>query len=249
MNLYVGHILNATCIDGETANEIYNEYQAKGYLDEREKEVAYIDGDCTAFRKSKGTDMFNIRFKKEDAILDNDRRELDDALLGGYHRYGLKDFDGIIKYKYSSNCSRKGKQWVDDKGYIVEFSSHRKEVQRIHKKMQNGLAEHLRTKYGYKVELEADHVDLIGRTKDSNLHYFELKTANSARHCIREAFGQILDYCHYESAENIEKLFIVGPAAPQKNDIAYMNTIRMLYNIPIYYCYFDYNTGKFDIYD
>jgi hypothetical protein len=49
---------------------------------------------------------------------------------------------------------------------------------------------------GHTVLYENAFVDLSIQTSEGDV-LFELKTAPTARTCIREALGQLLDYAHY----------------------------------------------------
>lgn len=112
-----------------------------------------------------------------------------------------------------------------------------------HNIIQNKLKTYLENLGTYtEVLLESDNVDIKAITLDREWHYFELKTS-TPRQCIREALGQILEYAHYPFDNRAKKLYIIGCYALQENEIKYMNLLRTIYNLPIWYKWFDENTN------
>lgn len=108
-----------------------------------------------------------------------------------------------------------------------------------HNIIQNKLKTYLEgTGYYTEVLLESDNVDIKAVTFSGEWHYFELKTS-APRQCIREALGQILEYAHYPFDNRAKKLYIVGCYALSENEVKYMNLLRTIYNMPIWYRWFD----------
>lgn len=112
-----------------------------------------------------------------------------------------------------------------------------------HVKLQNALYGTLIQKYGAKaVQYEKDFVDLT-LTEENRITFFEIKTAPTAKGCIREAMGQLLEYSHYSDKKNASKLIVVGVPIPTAEDIAYIAHLRNLYEIPIWYSSWSWATG------
>lgn len=106
--------------------------------------------------------------------------------------------------------------------------------------------------YGYtKLQLETNpedatdqRIDIKGFSKkDQEWHFFEVMTV-SAKRCIREALGQILEYAHYPNVSRAKKFFIIGPEPPDDNDKAYMQLLRNKYNLPIWFRWFSLKDNK-----
>ncbi|MEQ9415830.1 MAG: hypothetical protein RIF39_18470, partial [Cyclobacteriaceae bacterium] len=57
----------------------------------------------------------------------------------------------------------------------------------------------------------------------------------SALSCIREAMGQIIEYCYYPTNSNASKLIIVSPHSIDVNIKLYMSHLRKVLGIKIYY--------------
>ena len=112
----------------------------------------------------------------------------------------------------------------------------------VHNIIQNELKVSLEQSGNYKyVVLESDNVDIKALTINDEWHYYEIKTS-SARLCIREALGQILEYTHYNCQQHVTNLFIIGQYKPSDREINYISLLRQLYNLPIYYQWYDLST-------
>lgn len=110
-----------------------------------------------------------------------------------------------------------------------------------HNELSNAMVEYLK-KNGYKnIKVEDKYVDIKCTDTVGKKIFFELKTAQTVKSAIREALGQLLEYNHYPNESNADKLIIVTKHEPEKEDIQYLTGLRMVYNIPVYYQYFDMN--------
>ena len=108
-----------------------------------------------------------------------------------------------------------------------------------HNELSNAMVEYLQ-KNGYKnVKAEENFVDIKCIDPAGKMIFFELKTAQTVKSAIREAIGQLLEYNHYPNTKKADKLIIVTKHEPEKSDVQYLLGLRMVYNIPVYYQYFD----------
>ncbi|MCL2601264.1 MAG: hypothetical protein FWD91_00465 [Treponema sp.] len=88
------------------------------------------------------------------------------------------------------------------------------EIDIRHTKIQEKLVTELYKEYG-KNNVSLEHpiygysVDVVVNN-NGQLIFYEIKTAQTARDCIRQALGQILDYAYWPGQKNAEKLVIVG---------------------------------------
>jgi hypothetical protein len=111
----------------------------------------------------------------------------------------------------------------------------------LHNQMQTELYDVLAGKYG------ADHVgtengtgsgtsiDVVVDT-DSFRWFYEIKTVESVKACIRQALPQLLEYAYWDcDSERAEKLIVVGPCPITKAAEAYLEFLRTTFNLPIYY--------------
>ncbi len=110
-----------------------------------------------------------------------------------------------------------------------------------HNELSNAMVEYLKNN-GYKnIKVEENYVDIKCIDKEGKKIFYELKTARTVKSAIRDALGQLLEYNHYPNTKKADKLIIVTKYAPeeQDQDIQYLQGLRRMYNIPIYYQYFD----------
>jgi hypothetical protein len=101
--------------------------------------------------------------------------------------------------------------------------------------LQNALCEHLCGMYGRDaVYYERSFVDLAVE-KDGATTFFEIKIAPTAKTCIRDALGQVLEYGIYPNRLRAFKLVIVGDGAPTSDDRKYLKFLREKFALPVYY--------------
>ena len=117
------------------------------------------------------------------------------------------------------------------------------EMDLLHKRMQKAIKDILLKEGYHRVYLENEHVDIKAFTSDGRKHFFELKTYR-AKESIREALGQILEYTHYPSMNRAEKMFIIGPVAPDEKDLQYLELLRNKYKIPVWFRWYSYEENK-----
>lgn len=76
-------------------------------------------------------------------------------------------------------------------------------------------------------------IDIV--VKNSNLFYYEIKTAPLIRECIREAMGQLIEYAYWSNDKNPDKLIIVSEN-PITNDAKnYLKKLRDEKKLDVYY--------------
>ena len=107
--------------------------------------------------------------------------------------------------------------------------------------MQNRLFESLEKRH-CSVAYEENFIDLTGRDPDC-VTYYELKTQPTARMCIRQAIGQLLDYSHYPGSYRADRLVVVGEAPSTDEDRAYLKLVREGFKLPIQYGWFRWEEG------
>ncbi|GKX31353.1 hypothetical protein SH1V18_38330 [Vallitalea longa] len=110
-----------------------------------------------------------------------------------------------------------------------------------HNELQNAMVEYLNSDSNNKsVTSEVDKVDITVKTITGETIFYELKTCD-VKNAIRLAIGQLLEYCHYPDKNKADKLVIVTKYKPSRIIISYIQHIRHIYKIPIYYQQFDMN--------
>ncbi|QUH27732.1 hypothetical protein [Vallitalea guaymasensis] len=109
------------------------------------------------------------------------------------------------------------------------------------------MVKYLKKDSNYKsVTSEVNNVDITVKTVTGETIFYELKTCD-VKNAIRLAIGQLLEYCHYHDKSKANKLVIVTKYKPSKINISYIQNIRSLYKIPIYYQQFDMTKNQLSI--
>jgi hypothetical protein len=115
----------------------------------------------------------------------------------------------------------------------------------LHNEIQNSLYSKLAKQYGADcvgTEVptgQGTSIDLVVKTADSS-SFYEIKTAYSAKTCIRQAIPQLLEYAYWDCrADKVDRLIIVGPAPATKEADAYLNFLRSQFSLEVYYEQFD----------
>jgi len=80
--------------------------------------------------------------------------------------------------------------------------------------------------------------------KGKSYTYYELKTGMSAQSCIREAFGQLMEYSFWPGAKRADKLVIVGEPVYDADAKAYIKKLCEEFSLPIEYQQFDVESGR-----
>lgn len=119
-----------------------------------------------------------------------------------------------------------------------------------HNHIQRKLHESLVAKYGEGAagtEISSGigtRIDLVLRQGEA-YHMYEIKTGLSARACIREALGQLLEYSHWPGTQMAERLVVVGEPPLDREAAEYLASIRENFSLPLHYCQYQADTGCF----
>jgi hypothetical protein len=84
----------------------------------------------------------------------------------------------------------------------------------------------------------------LGRKRGDGYWFYEIKTALSARLCIREAMGQLFEYAFWPGGKEATALVIVAEATFDESAEAYLREFRARFKIPLYYQQFDMVKGE-----
>ncbi len=118
------------------------------------------------------------------------------------------------------------------------------EMEARHQKMQEGIRKCLEEDGYTDITLEENHVDLQAM-KYGYIYYFEVKTYDTARACIREALGQILEYNHFPNVHRANRMYIVGPVKATEGELQYIKYLRQNYHMNINYLWYSEEEGRF----
>jgi hypothetical protein len=73
--------------------------------------------------------------------------------------------------------------------------------------------------------------------------FYEIKTSNSPRICIREAIGQLLEYSYWPNYTAADELVIVGPRPLDSDAATYISTLRAITGLNLAYASLDIENG------
>lgn len=237
----VGSIDGVRVLDEEEAEFALSEFRNRGWLDDMATDLKEIDVNPSIIRDSKVLDIFNVAFDPQKVKLLDPVRVLQagDPLYPSVNRYVLTSIaSDRPEAELQGDKMRRGSSEPNK----TATSSRRKstapiQVQLRHTRLQNQLFEFLRAR-GDEVMYEEDHVDLKIKRSDADI-LLELKTASSARLCIREGLGQILEYAYWGEDLGASTLAIAGRVHPSPADIEYLKFLRGHYGLPLQYWKFD----------
>jgi hypothetical protein len=107
-----------------------------------------------------------------------------------------------------------------------------------HLEMQRRLADELRREGANSVLLEASlgnrSIDAVARFGE-DLLFYEVKTALTARACLREAIGQLLEYALWPGSTCPSRLVVVGEAPLDSDAQTYLAALNARFPVPIAY--------------
>jgi hypothetical protein len=250
---WVGEIRDLEVIGIEENKRVKKEYQKRGWYKEMERQLSVLGLDPTLLGEWTGNEwLFNVKFKPENCITDKlvEVDPNDKAIPSTrYTLINLNKFPTELEEKDDVQDSifgppqKSGAKPNFAKTSIRTSGPRISEIPHLHYKITESLFTHLE-KSGFKVEYErvspaGGKVDMIG-WKGSNATFFEIKTYPSAKACIREALGQVLEYAIYPAASRAEKLVIVSQNKTTATDQAYIEHLRKSLNLKLEYWAFDH---------
>ena len=108
-----------------------------------------------------------------------------------------------------------------------------------HTPIQIELIEQLASKYGASnVAREHYHqgnrIDVVVSDK-GDIYFYEIKVADSAKACIRQALGQLFEYSYFPNNSNAKKLIVAGESKLDNDCNLYIETLIRKFNIPLEY--------------
>jgi hypothetical protein len=247
---WIGTVRNAKVVSLDESKEILERYKEKSWLQEMIEQIKNIDGDEKDFGKNAPFAFTNIKFKPGDwQLLDPPQRisNKDKTISSTYYVLlnKFKDPDLEISLGEDPNFAP-GHTLRDEKG-VAHYGQRKSEIDRFHCKMQNNAYKQLVAIYGHN-NVRTERPIGIGATVDISVKeggseiFYEFKTNNSIKTCIRESLSQLIEYAYYPDKERAKKLIIVSQNQITKQAKDYLSKIRGQFRIPVYYK--QYNVDK-----
>lgn len=165
-----------------------------------------------------------------------------DELLTPYIYVEKEGTSGIIEYEKNNveptfTFDPKPRQLPQSKEYTLAEKSVNLEIR--HSLLQAKLIELLGDEWGHdNVSAEqlifGKKIDVVLRRNDE-YDFYEIKTCGSAKACIREAIGQLMEYAYWPSAENAKTLIVVGEEPIDSQTAKYLEYLGDKFKLPIRY--------------
>jgi len=247
---WIGTVRNAKVVSPDESKEILERYKEKSWLQEMIEQIKNINGDEKDFGKNAPFAFTNIKFKPGDwQLLDPPQRisNKDKTISSTYYVLlnKLKDPDLEISLGEDPDFTP-GHTLRNEKG-VANYGQRKSEIDRFHCKMQNNAYKQLVTIYGHN-NVRTERPIGIGTAVDISVQegsseiFYEFKTSNSIKTCIREALSQLIEYTYYPDKERAKRLIIVSQNPITKQAKDYLTKIREQFRIPVYYK--QYNVDK-----
>lgn len=249
---WIGEIKNVIVTTPDESKSIYKIYKQNKWLIEMESQLQEVGADVDDFREIQKDYFATIKFKPSDLyLLDEPKRFLrnDPAVTSDYYNLKNKNLNpeliqgGFVFFPGHN----KGKESTRR-----TYRASEKDNDLFHNRMQTAIYQQLCKECGKKnVGTEQDtglgsRVDIAVNAQDGSITFYELKTSNSIRQCIREGLSQLMEYSFFPDKTNASKLIIVSQNKIDQDNEYYINTLRATFNIPIYYQRFNTETNRLD---
>lgn len=241
-NLIVANIKDVYVPDERELSWALSQMVGNGWITGMQNELESLGIDNTPLRNPNPRDIANVRFSPDNVSFYDPR-----LVIGPNHkifrssRYHPFNWDDAFPPTLLQDIvTPPTNQSDDDDPTRSEEGRTRAAIEATsydprHVKLQNTLYRKLCSLYGQaNVEYETDFVDLILKNNQTTI-FIEIKTHLTAKRCVRDAIGQLLEYSHYPSLSKAQELLVVGDAKPNQDDVLYLNILRNTYNIPIKY--------------
>ena len=136
-------------------------------------------------------------------------------------------------FTFTSGCTEK---MSNTSGTIAEKELN---IRLKHNDLQMELYNQLVELYGEKnvgseIRTNNGSIDIVVE-RSGEFWFYEIKTASTARACMRQALGQIMEYAFWPKNKNAEKIIIAGEPKATPTEKKYLEVLKMKFGLPIDY--------------
>jgi hypothetical protein len=246
----IGDIRDALVPEISELSQALGQMRKSGGLDQMIDDLARLNLTAPSLRNPKSpADVFNVRFDPTNVTFYDPRILIPtEHKIQRMNRYQPLDWDDPFPTQAEPQS---GKQQSIQKTRRSEVDRKRAAISGTgysphHVRLQNAMFDYLVKLYGNDaVGYEDSFVDL-SLTEGDQMTFYEIKIAPTPKKCIRDAFGQLLEYAMYPNAKRADRFVVVGDGNPTPDDKDYLTHLRNTFNIPIYYSRWIWKSRKLD---
>jgi len=254
---WVGEINNLEVITPEHANEIKQKYEGYNWLKEMKEQITSSGANNIGFSDWEGINLFNVRYKPIDLLINDDYVELPDLHpVIEQSRYTFSHFRDEFTINRNDSFDKHIDEEDDDETIIETSLYQRKpkaiEIIHLHKAISKKLTKKLKEIYGSKnvkaeetVGIGSNRIDIRVNSESEGLTYYEIKTYNSVKTSIREAIGQLFEYSMWPNNTKANQLVVLTQKQSNLDEVkSYFEHLRKKLSLSIYYQWFDIESNE-----
>lgn len=245
---WLGTIRNVQIVGAQESKRVFNIYKNNGWHEEMTAQLERVGASVSAFKKFTTPETFAVmKFKTDDLELLDEPLEFshdDPAVTSDYYNLKNKEREPELG-KLGDFTFVPGHNAKKGKGDVCStYKKKNEDLDLFHNRIQTALFEHLKSIHGEAnvgTEISTGRGTLVDVVVQHGKKYtfYEIKTSQSVRQCIRDALGQLLEYAHFVSPVPIKELIVVSPYKKTNDVTKYLATLRERYGLPISYRQFD----------
>lgn len=240
---WIGTINRVQILSSDECKKVFDEYVKNGWLEEMKEQIKEVGLSGKAFLQPP-YGFFNVKFQLKDLqLLDAPQRisNKDPIISSTYYVLLNKNGDPDLEIPLGKDPDFNPGHKVRKRKGVAHYGERKSEIDYFHGEMQNNVYKQFVKLYGHdNVRTERPiglgaAVDLSVKTSGMGEVFYEFKTDNSIRACIRQALAQLLEYSYFPDEERAKKLIIVSQNPITLQAKSYLGKIRKQFNIPVHY--------------
>lgn len=251
---WIGEIKNLIVINKEEAEKVKQIYIQNKWFEEMLEQIKESGAKEGGFSNFNGSDLFNVKFKPNDILVNDPYYELpDNHPIKKQPRYSFAHFED--QFEIETNLNEDNFRLTppskdDEEDGVPKTKIHYRqpkavEIVYLHRAISNSLTKALKKAHG-KNNVWKEHsagygsakIDIVVR-QNGKITFYEIKTYNSIKTSIREAFGQLMEYCFYPDKQKANEMIIVTQLPADRHTKTYFQHLRDIFKLKLFYQSYD----------
>ncbi len=232
-------VLKLNCLIRENP-EFFREFRMWYWNGDKRSEILEV----TEIRQSiikKGIFIFFGKTLKMDEIEIDEILKTFDKLLWVYKTIETSNFEPVVSTTIKPTTDfvfeSKSRALAETASYTTIEREINVDIR--HSYLQKLLQTELISQFGKEnVSIEnffnGNKIDIVVKY-NNDYHFYEVKTASSAKSCVRQAIGQLFEYAFGNGKMNASNIYVAGEFAIDNETEIYLRSLRNEFKIPIYY--------------